>query len=154
MHSHPLPSTWRSRPRDWTTVHVLPINDQEHECPSGQARPACLPYQVPHVDMEFRGPEVCSPEPINTQGVTYIHLPGTYKHKRVTDLQAPLRAQVVGVQKHVDLLVGAGGDVGEETIAGGSDAAALAQEREAVQVLKTCACRGTSLGVFNDNSSA
>ncbi len=133
---------------------MLPINDQEHECPSGQARPACLPYQVPHVDMEFRGPEVCSPEPINTQGVTYIHLPGTYKHKRVTDLQAPLRAQVVGVQKHVDLLVGAGGDVGEETIAGGSDAAALAQEREAVQVLKTCACRGTSLGVFNDNSSA
>ncbi len=61
-----------------------------------------------------------------------VHLKGV-----VTDLQAALLAQVISMQEHVNLLVGAGGHIRKEAVAGCADAPALAQERKAVQVFKT-----------------
>lgn len=41
------------------------------------------------------------------------------------------------MEEHINLLVGAGGHVREQAVTGCADAAALAQECKAVQVLKT-----------------
>ena len=53
-------------------------------------------------------------------------------------LQAPAVEELVRAQEHVQLPVGPGGRVPEHAVAGGRDAARVAQERPAVQVLQAC----------------